>query len=147
MAGMTFTTFDPGGHEQEHQDWKNYVPAVNGIAFLLDFAYRPCLMETKTELKALITDETISNMPILILCNKIDRADEINEEKLHEIVGLYGKSIGNGNVTLKELNVHFMKVFMHNVLQRQGYGEDFRWFSQYIAWCLDSENKSFISLD
>ncbi|PNI75553.1 SAR1A isoform 8, partial [Pan troglodytes] len=81
---------------------------------------------------ALMTDETISNVPILILGNKIDRTDAISEEKLREIFGLYGQTTGKGNVTLKELNARPMEVFMCSVLKRQGYGEGFRWLSQYI---------------
>ncbi|XP_023619366.1 GTP-binding protein SAR1a isoform X4 [Myotis myotis] len=112
--------------------WKNYLPAINGIVFLVDCADHPRLMESKVELNALMTDETISNVPILILGNKIDRADAISEEKLREIFGLYGQTTGKGNVTLKELNARPMEVFMCSVLKRQGYGEGFRWLSQYI---------------
>lgn len=41
-----------------------------------------------------MTDETISNVPILILGNKIDRHEAISEEKLREIFGLYGQTTG-----------------------------------------------------
>lgn len=41
-----------------------------------------------------MTDETISNVPILILGNKIDRPEAISEEKLREIFGLYGQTTG-----------------------------------------------------
>lgn len=41
-----------------------------------------------------MTDETIGNVPILILGNKIDRPEAISEEKLREVFGLYGQTTG-----------------------------------------------------
>lgn len=41
-----------------------------------------------------MTDETIGNVPILILGNKIDRPEAISEERLREIFGLYGQTTG-----------------------------------------------------
>uniref|UniRef100_F7CEJ6 small monomeric GTPase n=1 Tax=Monodelphis domestica TaxID=13616 RepID=F7CEJ6_MONDO len=117
---------------QTRRVWKNYLPAINGIVFLVDCADHPRLLESKVELNALMTDETISNVPILILGNKIDRSDAISEERLREIFGLYGQTTGKGNVPLRELNARPMEVFMCSVLKRQGYGEGFRWLSQYI---------------
>uniref|UniRef100_A0A8C9Q0J1 small monomeric GTPase n=1 Tax=Spermophilus dauricus TaxID=99837 RepID=A0A8C9Q0J1_SPEDA len=53
IVGMTLTTFDLGGHEQAHRVWKNYLPAINGIAFLVDFVDHSHLMESKVELNHL----------------------------------------------------------------------------------------------
>ncbi len=41
-----------------------------------------------------MTDETIGNVPILILGNKIDRQEAISEERLREMFGLYGQTTG-----------------------------------------------------
>ncbi|KAL7390396.1 hypothetical protein ABVT39_020421 [Epinephelus coioides] len=132
IAGMTFTTFDLGGHAQARRVWKNYLPAINGIVFLVDCADFTRLAESKAELDALMTDETIGNVPILILGNKIDRPEAISEEKLREIFGLYGQTTGKGTIPMKELNTRPLEVFMCSVLKRQGYGDGFRWLSQYI---------------
>ncbi|XP_062851292.1 secretion associated, Ras related GTPase 1Ab isoform X2 [Trichomycterus rosablanca] len=132
IAGMTFTTFDLGGHTQARRVWRNYLPCINGIVYLVDVADRERLHEAKIELDALLTDETISNVPMLVLGNKIDRPEAISEDALRQFFGLQGHTTGKGNVALKELNTRPMEVFMCSVLKRQGYGEGFRWLSNYI---------------
>ncbi|KAF3842033.1 hypothetical protein F7725_023984 [Dissostichus mawsoni] len=132
IAGMTFTTFDLGGHTQARRIWKNYLPAINGIVYMVDCADHERLTEAKVELDALLTDETISNVPVLILGNKIDRPEAISEDGLRGMFGLHGQTTGKGKVSLKEGNLRPMEVFMCSVLKRQGYGDGFRWLSQYI---------------
>ncbi|XP_068129103.1 small COPII coat GTPase SAR1B [Hyperolius riggenbachi] len=132
IAGMTFTTFDLGGHVQARRVWKNYLPAINGIVFLIDCADHDRLLESKAELDALLADETISSVPVLVLGNKIDRPEAVSEERLLHLLGLYGHLTGKGKVPQKQLNCRPIEVFMCSVLKRQGYGEGFRWLSQYI---------------
>lgn len=112
--------------------WKNYLPAVNGVVFLVDCADHDRLTESKTELDALLGDETICNVPVLVLGNKIDRPEAISEGGLRGAFALDGQVTGKGNVSLKELNVRPLEIFMCSVLKKQGYGEGFRWLSQYI---------------
>ncbi|KAG8128612.1 hypothetical protein E2320_015431 [Naja naja] len=130
--GQHVPTLHPRGHAQARRVWKNYLPAINGIVFLVDCADHERLAEAKQELDALMTDETIANVPILILGNKIDRPEAISEERLREMFGLYGQTTGKGNISVKELNTRPLEVFMCSVLKRQGYGEGFRWMAQYI---------------
>uniref|UniRef100_A0A673FSG1 small monomeric GTPase n=1 Tax=Sinocyclocheilus rhinocerous TaxID=307959 RepID=A0A673FSG1_9TELE len=130
IARMTFTTFDLGGHAQARRVWRNYLLAINGIVYLVDCLDVSLLFLIQS--RALLTDETISNVPILILGNKIDRPEAISEDVLRGMFGLYGHTTGKGNVSLKELNLRPMEVFMCSVLKRQGYGEGFRWLSEYI---------------
>uniref|UniRef100_A0A9J8A9A8 small monomeric GTPase n=1 Tax=Cyprinus carpio carpio TaxID=630221 RepID=A0A9J8A9A8_CYPCA len=132
IAGMTFTTFDLGGHVQARRVWKNYLPAVDGVVFLVDCADHERLSESRLELDALLTDETISGVPVLVLGNKIDRPEAVSEVRLREAFGLDGQTTGKGGVSLKEQNLRPLEVFMCSVLKKQGYGEGFRWLSQYI---------------
>ncbi|XP_062859009.1 GTP-binding protein SAR1b [Trichomycterus rosablanca] len=132
IAGMTFTTFDLGGHAQARRVWKNYLPAVNGVVFLVDSVDHARLMESKVELDSLLSDETIANVPVLVLGNKIDRPEALSEASLRQFFALDGQTTGKGVVSLKELNARPLEVFMCSVLKKQGYGEGFRWLSQYI---------------
>lgn len=45
-------------------------------------------------LQALMTDETISNVPVLILGNKIDRPEAVSEDGLRGMFGLHGQTTG-----------------------------------------------------
>jgi len=42
----------------------------------------------------MLTDETIANIPLLILGNKIDRPEAISEDALRGIFGLHGQTTG-----------------------------------------------------
>uniref|UniRef100_A0A8C7IN62 small monomeric GTPase n=1 Tax=Oncorhynchus kisutch TaxID=8019 RepID=A0A8C7IN62_ONCKI len=132
IAGMTFTTFDLGGHVQARRVWKNYLPAINGVVFLVDCADHDRLTESKIELDALLADETILSVPVLVLGNKIDRPEAISEGGLREAFVLDGQCTGKGNVSLKDLQARPLEIFMCSVLKKQGYGDGFRWLAQYI---------------
>ncbi|XP_061911447.1 GTP-binding protein SAR1b [Entelurus aequoreus] len=132
IGGMKFTTFDLGGHVQARRLWRNYLPAVNAVVFIVDCADHSRLDESKTELDALLADDTIANLPVMVLGNKIDRPEAIGEACMRRVFTLDGKVTGKGNVKIKECNVRPLEVFMCSVLKRQGYGDGFRWLSQYM---------------
>ncbi|NXQ86135.1 SAR1A protein, partial [Nyctibius grandis] len=140
IAGMTFTTFDLGGHEQARRVWKNYLPAINGIVFLVDCADHSRLMESKVELNVNflpfspsstpLKSSVINNMLLFGAGTCVWRVLSIFD--VPELLISFWVSPPQGNVPLKDLNARPMEVFMCSVLKRQGYGEGFRWLSQYI---------------
>ncbi|XP_063969656.1 GTP-binding protein SAR1b-like [Lytechinus pictus] len=132
IDGVTFTTFDLGGHLQVRKVWKKYLPAVEGIVFLVDAAERERFAEAKAELDSLMTDEMIANAPILVLGNKIDVPGAASEEELRYQMGLTGQTTGKGKVPQKDLPGRPLELFMCSVLKKQGYGEGFVWLSQYL---------------
>ncbi|MEW5298085.1 MAG: hypothetical protein WDW38_003626 [Sanguina aurantia] len=131
LAGINFKAFDLGGHEIARRVWKDYYAKVDAIVYLIDANDRERFPEAKRELDALLSDDTLGSVPFLILGNKIDISSSASEVELRNSLGLT-YTTGKGKVNLTESKIRANEVFMCSVVKRMGYGEGFRWVSQYI---------------
>ena len=86
--------------------------------------------ESKRELDALLSDEALATVPFLILGNKIDIPYAASEDELRYHLGLTNFTTGKGKVTTA--GVRPLEVFMCSIVRKMGYGEGFKWLSQYI---------------
>ncbi|KAI6216077.1 hypothetical protein M3Y94_00460900 [Aphelenchoides besseyi] len=132
LGKIRFTTFDLGGHQQARRVWKDYFPAVDAIVFLVDVADHERMNESASELHSLLNDEQVASAPILVLGNKIDKPNALSEDHLKHYLGISQHTTGKGQASRSELSSRPLEVFMCSVLRRQGYGEGFKWLSQYL---------------
>ncbi|KAL4442972.1 hypothetical protein ABPG77_008463 [Micractinium sp. CCAP 211/92] len=132
MAGINFKAFDLGGHEIARRVWKDYYAKVDAIVFLVDAADRERFAESKKELDSLLGDDGLSDVPFLVLGNKIDIPSAASEDELRYALGLANATTGKGKVDMKDSAIRPVEIFMCSVVRRMGYGEGFRWVSQYI---------------
>lgn len=105
---------------------------MDAIVFLIDAADLERINESREELLSLLQDEQVANAPVLVLGNKIDKPNALPEDHLKHYLGITQSTTGKQNIPRAELSSRPMEVFMCSVLRRQGYGEGFRWLSQYL---------------
>ena len=102
------------------------------MLYLVDAYDKERFAESKKELDALLTNDSLANVPFLILGNKIDIPYAASEEELHHHMGLSNFTTGKSKVSLGESNVRPLEVFMCSIVRKMGYGDGFKWLSQYI---------------
>ncbi|CAL4106991.1 unnamed protein product, partial [Meganyctiphanes norvegica] len=132
IDNIKFTTFDLGGHKQARRVWKDYFPAVDAIVFLIDVSDRSRFQESYIELNSLLTDETLLDVPMLVLGNKIDSPRAVSEDELRQQFGLYGQTSGKNLTDRNQIPGRPLELYMCSLLKRQGYGLGFRWLANFI---------------
>ncbi|XP_072984306.1 small COPII coat GTPase SAR1A-like [Typha latifolia] len=132
IGTIKFKAFDLGGHQLARRVWKDYYAKVDAVAYLVDAFDKERFAEAKKELDALLADDSLANVPFLLLGNKIDMPYAASEEELRYYLGLGNFTTGKGTVNLMDSNVRPLEVFMCSIRCKMGYGDGFRWLSQYI---------------
>uniref|UniRef100_A0A0D9WNH9 GTP-binding protein SAR1A n=1 Tax=Leersia perrieri TaxID=77586 RepID=A0A0D9WNH9_9ORYZ len=130
IGRIKFKVFDLGGHQIARRVWRDYYAKVDAVVYMVDAADRYRFAESRKELDGLLSDDALAGVPFLVIGNKIDILSAAPEEELCHCLGLTGT--GKGNVDLRGTDMRPIEVFMCSVVRRMGYGDGFRWMSQYI---------------
>ncbi|XVF62488.1 hypothetical protein PTKIN_Ptkin09bG0012000 [Pterospermum kingtungense] len=142
IGKIKFKAFDLGGHQIARRVWKDYYAKqslfvwcgeqVDAVVYLVDAYDKERFAESKRELDALLSDEALANAPFLILGNKIDIPYAASEDELLYHLGLTNFTTGKGKINLTDSGVRPLEVFMCSIVRKMGYGDGFKWVSQYI---------------
>ncbi|WP_159299293.1 ADP-ribosylation factor-like protein, partial [Klebsiella pneumoniae] len=100
--------------------WKDYYAKVDAVVYLVDAYDTDRFPESKKELDALLSDESLANVPFLILGNKIDITYTASEDDLRRELGLSNLTSGKGKVNLSDSNVRPLEVFMCSIVRKMG---------------------------
>jgi len=105
---------------------------VDAVVYLVDAFDKERFAESKKELDGLLSDESLATVPFLVRGNKIDIPYAASEDELCYHLGLTNFTTGKGKMNLTESNVRPIEVFMCSIVRKMGYGDGFKWLSQYI---------------
>lgn len=132
MGNLSIKAHDLGGHKQARVLWKSYLHATDAVVFIVDAAEPARFDEVREELHALLMNEDVAEVPILVLGNKIDKHGAANESELKDALMLTAHTTGKGNASASNLQTRPLEVFMCTVSNQSGYGDGFRWLANYI---------------
>lgn len=130
IEGIHFSAFDLGGHDVARQSWQDYYLNANAIVFMVDAAAPDRFAEAKVELDKLLSDESLKNVPFLILGNKIDIPTAASPDMLANALGIYSQTDLNAQTVPP--GTRAQRIFMCSIKNKAGYAEGFRWLSKFL---------------
>lgn len=84
---VTFHMWDVGGQEKLRQLWKHYYEGANAIIYVIDSNDRDRISVAKAELVKILSDSTLVNATLLVLCNKQDLPHRLTPHDIVDVLG------------------------------------------------------------
>ena len=130
IGRSSFGCYDLGGHKSARKLWSDYLTRIDGVIFVIDTADNDRLEEARAELTTILSDPSIANTPICVLGNKID-VSCMDSTTLAGMLGISHLLTGTNCFNVPP-NERPMEIFMCSIKNKTGYGEGFRWMSNFV---------------
>lgn len=85
---IKFNVWDVGGQSKIRPLWKHYYKGVGGVIFVVDSADTDRLDEAKEELHAMLNDDLLKDVLVLVFLNKQDMDSALKPPELMKRLGL-----------------------------------------------------------
>jgi ADP-ribosylation factor-like protein 3 len=86
--GFKLNVWDIGGQKSIRPYWRNYFDQTDALIYVIDSADRRRMEETGVELQALLDEERLSHVPLLIMANKQDLLSALSPAEITAELGL-----------------------------------------------------------
>lgn len=126
LGNLTINAMDLGGHEAYRRIWGDFFYGIDGIIFIIDTAETDMerVEMSKNELHALLENEMLENVPIMILGNKIDKEGAVSESMLRTDMDLNPHTLETRKAPLE--------IFMVSIALKTNLAPAMTWFSSQI---------------
>ncbi|NXM70306.1 ARL14 protein, partial [Serilophus lunatus] len=80
--GFTLTFWDVGGQEKMRQLWGNFLEDADGLLYVVDSSDKRRLEDSRREFELVLKNESLQNVPVVVLANKQDLPGALNAEEI-----------------------------------------------------------------
>ncbi|XP_071133957.1 small COPII coat GTPase SAR1B-like isoform X1 [Mytilus edulis] len=140
IGNVTFKGYEVGAYIVNSCDprirtalsfFKRDIPAAEGMVFVVDASNYQSLPQARQELNSILTDENVSDVPILVLGNKADNRGCYGKEQLTKELGIDQYLSSNVN-TEDVFSIRPCTLVMSSLLHQTGYGDGLKWMATQI---------------
>ncbi|NWH39666.1 ARL14 protein, partial [Chloropsis hardwickii] len=79
---FTLTFWDVGGQKKMREFWSNFLEDTSGLLYVVDSFDKQRLEESRREFELILKNESIKNVPVVVLANKQDLSGALNAEEI-----------------------------------------------------------------
>ncbi|XP_073296326.1 ADP-ribosylation factor-like protein 8a [Primulina huaijiensis] len=87
-GNVTMKLWDLGGQPRFRSMWERYCRAVSAIVYVVDAADQDNINISKRELHDLLSKQSLSGIPLLVVGNKIDKPQVLSKQELTDQMDL-----------------------------------------------------------